>query len=422
MAKSSKTRRAEKKPVNDPVRFFGEKKYSPDETVFQINNTSIGYYNSPYYKMHQNDLQPFPKGGSSNINLGDIIGQPAVDAITQAGRIIFHVVGDTGAAKATGPVTEARVADMMVKDFDTPVRSDKPSFFFHLGDVVYYFGEAQYYYDQFYEPFRNYDAPIFAIPGNHDGVIFKATEKSLGAFLNNFRTKKPQHATEAGGLIRTTMTQPNVYFALDAPFVSIIGLYSNVLEGPGVISSQNGAYPIPDDQKNFLISELNRLKPMRANNNMAVIVAVHHPPFSGDATHSGTTGLMNDLDDAFTKSGLWPDMILSGHAHIYQRFTRNINNMDIPYIISGSGGFAMTPIKTMPNGDDIPKGLEEPQANITLNEYIPAFGYLKLIATKDEIGVQFNSTDPQYGEGADSIFINLATHAITEGKKGQSLI
>jgi len=34
---------------------------------------------------------------------------------------------------------------------------------FHLGDVVYNFGEWNYYYDQFYEPFRNYAAPIFAI-------------------------------------------------------------------------------------------------------------------------------------------------------------------------------------------------------------------------------------------------------------------
>ena len=39
------------------------------------------------------------------------------------------------------------------------------------------------------------------------------------------------------------MTQPGVYFTLDAPFVSIIGLYTNVLEGPGVISSQGGKYP-----------------------------------------------------------------------------------------------------------------------------------------------------------------------------------
>lgn len=44
------------------------------------------------------------------------------------------------------------------------------------------------------------------------------------------------------------MTQPGVSFTLDAPFVSIIGLYTNVLEGPGVISSESGRYPIGDEQ------------------------------------------------------------------------------------------------------------------------------------------------------------------------------
>ena len=50
------------------------------------------------------------------------------------------------------------------------------------------------------------------------------------------------------------MTQPGVYFTLDAPFVSIIGLYTNVLEGPGVISSQDGKYPtlVGDHQFDFL--------------------------------------------------------------------------------------------------------------------------------------------------------------------------
>ncbi len=402
-----------KKTAVPTTRLFGEKIYSPDETVFQIDNTSKGYYNSPYYKLHKNNLQPFPSGGSAVMKLADIIGQQPVDNIVKAGQIVFHAVGDTGAAKVTGPITEARVADMMVADFKTTTIAKRPSFFFHLGDVIYYFGEKQYYYDQFYEPFRNYNAPIFAIPGNHDGMVYEDNEKTLDAFINNFCTSEPQHATEAGSLVRTTMTQPNVYFTLDAPFVSIVGLYSNVLEGPGVISSQNGKYPLPDDQKKFLIAELKRLKPLRAKNNMAVIIALHHPPFSGDANHSGTTGLSNDLDDAFTQADLWPDMVLSGHAHIYQRFTRSVNNAQIPYIISGSGGFAVTPIKKLPNGKPLPKGCIDDVANITLNKYIQAFGYLKLTATAKKLSVQFNSTDPKFGKAADAVTVDLKTRVVS---------
>jgi hypothetical protein len=146
------------------------------------------------------------------------------------------------------------------------------------------------------------------------------------------------------------MTQPGVYFTLDAPFVSIIGLYSNVLDaGPGVISSQGGHFPIVDDQLGFLTSELTRLKPQRAANQRAVIIAVHHPPLSADAKHGGSLGIMKDIDACCNKAGLFPDALLCGHAHLYQRFTRVMKGgKEVPYIVAGSGGFAATVPKQIP--------------------------------------------------------------------------
>ena len=164
-------------------------------------------------------------------------GAAKVKAIQQAGQIVFHSVGDTGSV--IGPVSQSLVADKMVSDFNEMDATDAPSFFFHLGDVVYYFGEATYYYDQFYEPYRNYPAPILAIPGNHDGVVYASDkETSLEAFLRNFCSASPVVSPDAGGLSRTTMIQPGVYFTLDSPLVRILGLYSNVLEDPGVISGE----------------------------------------------------------------------------------------------------------------------------------------------------------------------------------------
>src|SRR5207237_4087324 len=130
---------------------------------------------------------------------------------------------------------------------------------------------------------------------------------------------------------------------LDAPFVSIIGLYTNVLEGPGVISSHGGRYPIGDEQLHFLTAELGRLKADREAGKRAVIVACHHPPASVDAKHGGTTGLADDIDGACRAAGLWPDAVLSGHAHLYQRFTRSVGGREIPYVVAGSRGFAATP-------------------------------------------------------------------------------
>jgi hypothetical protein len=139
-------------------RLFAEQRPGSDEATFQIDNTSEAYYASPYYQAHKDDLQPIhpPRLTPSRMSLGDVLSASAISAIVKAKRITFHAAGDMGAAKRNDPSTEASVADMMVADVDGG-GSVAPSFLFHLGDVVYNFGEAKYYYDQFYEPLRAYD-------------------------------------------------------------------------------------------------------------------------------------------------------------------------------------------------------------------------------------------------------------------------
>ncbi|MGA2580968.1 MAG: metallophosphoesterase [Bryobacteraceae bacterium] len=234
-------------------------------------------------------------------------------AIEQAGQIVFHYVGDTGSVE--GPSTQSLVADKMVSDFTEANSADIPSFFYHLGDVVYYFGEATYYYDQFYEPYRGYAAPIVAIPGNHDGVVYAADPApTLAAFLANFCAPSFAPSPDAGGLARTTMTQLGVYFTFDAPFVRILGVYSNVLEDPGVISGQNGTYPKLDSRQiDFLQTALARVKSQ--NYTGAVIIAVHHPPFTGGSTHGGSPLMLQDIDNACQAAGVWPHAVFSGHSH-----------------------------------------------------------------------------------------------------------
>jgi hypothetical protein len=231
---------------------------------------------------------------------------------------------------------------------------------------------------------------------------------TLTAFARNFCAPAAATSPDAGGLVRSTMTQPGVYFTLDAPFVSIIGLYSNVLEGPGVISSQGGTYPIGDDQLTFLTGELTRLKSARAANQRAVIVACHHPPASVDSKHGGTTGLANDIDTAARAAGLWPDVVLSGHAHLYQRFTRAVDGREIPYIVAGSGGFSATP----PQG-----GVTAP---VIAGEYtleidpIVEFGYLTVTVdmsgAEPTLGIVFKSRDDATAH--DSVNVALSTQTI----------
>ena len=161
-------------------RLFADPQPAAGEIAFQVDNTSAAYYESAYYKLHKRDLQPVPKPRTAQprIDLADVLQPEFVDAITATETLTFHAVGDTGAAKVNAFQTasqalanEANVADAMARDVQEGGATG-PAFFFHLGDVVYNFGEGQYYYDQFYEPFRAYDRPIFAIPGNHDGMVF----------------------------------------------------------------------------------------------------------------------------------------------------------------------------------------------------------------------------------------------------------
>jgi Calcineurin-like phosphoesterase len=408
-------------------RLYAEPRPSPDETSFQQDNVSAQYYNSAYYTAHKNQVQPIPPardGVPAYLNLADFIPSEVGDAITAAGKITFHAVGDTGAAKVsatqsapTAIAHEAGVADAMAADVQSGGLAG-PAFFFNLGDVVYNFGEAQYYYDQFYEPFRDYDRPIFAIPGNHDGMVFGATSATaqvptLEAFLRNFCADAPGPSPDSGGLIRTVMTEPAVYFTLDAPFVSIIGLYSNVLDsGAGVISSQGRHFPTlnGDVQLNFLKAELRRLKPDRQAGKRAIILAVHHPPASVDAKHGGSSGIENDMDSCCQAAGLWPDVVLSGHAHLYQRFTRVVNGKHIPYIVSGSGGFAAT----MPQGS-VPKAPFTVGDTTLEVDPIVEFGYLTISTDANTLSVNFKTSSQGTVTVRDSVNIDLKQGKIVSG-------
>jgi Calcineurin-like phosphoesterase len=342
--------------VGPAGQLFADPTPTPDERGFQVDNTSSEYYNSPYYKQHENEILPVPTGPpQAPLELKGFVGEEFLKPIANANKIAFHAVGDTGASATSRIAKEALVADAMAADLQQPA-ADAPAFLFHLGDVIYQFGEAEYYYDQFYEPFRGYDRPIFAIPGNHDAAVTYTKgdstpdTPSLQAFIANFCAPAPERPQNGGGLARTTMTQPGVYFTLEAPFVAIVGLYTNVLDGPGVLTDQNGAYPeLKDDgQYGWLVDELKRLAPKREALECAVILACHHPPVSADKLHGGSTGLSQDLDKAFEEAGLWPDAVISGHAHIYQRFARSrANGGSLPYVVSGSGGHA----KTLPPGE-----------------------------------------------------------------------
>ncbi len=181
-----------------------------------------------------------PIKNNGTMTLDDLVGADGVKEIEQVGEIRFHALGDSG----VGQATEAEnVAEEMATDFKPGAGGLNPAFLFHLGDVIYGPDKAAHYADRFYRPYRHYPGKAIAIPGNHDGEEKSSVDSpSLKDFLANFCASKavvpPQAA--GSGIYRETMTQPGVYWMLDAPFVRIIGLYSNRLENPGYLEGISG--------------------------------------------------------------------------------------------------------------------------------------------------------------------------------------
>jgi hypothetical protein len=409
-----KTTHHPKKPTqpqapSDPQPVFAQPTPSPDPTGFKDPVTD-----QSDQELANLEPVPVPAGGAVEpiLTLAQVYGDAGAAktaAIESAGQIVFHSVGDTGSV--IGPETQSLVADKMVSDFDEEDPADEPSFFFHLGDVVYYFGEAAYYYDQFYEPYRSYPAPIVAIAGNRDGVVYASDPApTLQAFLNNLCAPSPVVTADAGGLSRTAMIQPGVYFTFDAPFVRILGLYSNVLEDPGVISDENGTNTVLDQRQiAFLTAALERV--VSESYTGAVIIAVHHPPFTGGSEHGGSPQMLADIDSACTAAKFWPHAVFSGHSHNYQRYTRTVNGMEIPYIVAGCGGHS--PLSAMRGTYRTPYTID---STLTLESYDDTdYGYLRVVVNAETLTIEFH---PEADGGVtktpdDTVTVELATRTVS---------
>jgi hypothetical protein len=291
-----------------------------------------------------------------------------------------------------------------------------PAFFYHLGDVVYFAGDIDTYGTAFYETYAEYPALIVAIPGNHDcqpddpqdGPV-DPNKVPLDGFVQNFMSKDP---TKLGSLkttsSRTQMDLPNVYWTFTTPFATIIGLFSNVSETEAEI------HP---DQLAWFKGELTAADP-----NKALIVTIHHPPYSGDTEHSGSTMSEQYLFQSFSATGVYPHLVMSGHVHNYQRFTVKqavVNGpIDVPCIVAGAGGYSK--LGTLPKVNGVlPTAPLELTNTLTLEQYNQTdFGFLRLEVTADAInGTYFSapyqeSTTPVANK-TDSFTIDLHARKVT---------
>jgi hypothetical protein len=244
-------------------------------------------------------------------------------AIEAAGAMTFHVVGDSGGVQ--DGEFQNNVAEGMLAAQHTD-KGPKPLFCYHVGDVVYFTGAKDDYYAQFYEPYAHYDAPILAIPGNHDGEVDDPTvQTSLDGWVAYFMQAHPDVDPISKDCPRVQLDLPNPYWTLITPLATIVGMYTNVPEGGSIDSVQ----------QQWLTHEF-----ATAPEDRALILALHHPIYSFDAHHSGSSKMADALENAIRDTGRVPNLVLSGHVHNYQRIEQSIvEGAKTPFIVTGNGGY-----------------------------------------------------------------------------------
>jgi len=296
-------------------------------------------------------------------------------------QVVFHMVGDTGSVRKAD--FQRMVAGIMAGQYQTGSDKSRPQFLYHLGDVVYNYGEAEHYYDQFFKPYEDYPGPILAIAGNHDSDVNPDSTvryQSLDAFAAVFCDTVARPIIFSRNAARTSMVQPNIYWTLETPLANIIGLHSNVPKY-GVIT---------DEQRNWFIDELKTAD--RERPGKLLIVCLHHAPYSADINHGSGLPMIGFLEGVFNETGIRPNIVFSGHVHNYQRFSKTYaDGVIVPYIVAGAGGY--DELHAVATTDDERFTADNPLFNgVQLAHYCDTkHGFLKIGIEKTATGLTLTS-------------------------------
>jgi predicted phosphodiesterase len=346
--------------------------------------------------------------GTCTMNLQTFFGAQAIATIKNHGQIMFHVMGDSG----VGTAEQEGVANAMASDINDADHELGPSFMVHLGDVIYGPNKEAGYVDRFYRVYDHYNRLIFAVPGNHDGEVYPTTDPTtLAAFEANFCSpngSQPPLGKQYGILMPN---QPGPYWHLQAPFVDIIGLYSNAAEDVGIIKNAK----IGGQQKVWLQQRLTAIAGSQSGaKRNALVIVVHHPPYArgfqeSSYGHPGSPQMLQDIDDCCAAAGILPDAVLAGHTHSYQHYVRTQSlkqvQCTIPYLIIGTGGIGLQRIPA-------PTGVRNKTGDVLYFSAFKDYGYLTATASPGKLLLAFTAIVATHRELREQITIDLATHQI----------
>ncbi|MFJ7149275.1 metallophosphoesterase family protein [Streptomyces sp. NPDC100445] len=259
-------------------------------------------------------------------------------------RFSFMVLGDPGEG---GDSQYAVVPGFLEVARDT-------EFAVIASDVVYPVGCADDYGRNFFRPYRDYPAPVYAIPGNHDWY------EDLDAFMRVFcaetaplppesrprpltrawwrsllwhraRPTDGQRLAEARRLRSAPgqqAVQPGPYWAIDAGPVRIIGIDTGLL---GTLDAEQGTW----------LREVSRgpRPKILVTGSPLYVDGEHHPcPVEGGGT----------VDDVVRAPEHHYVAAIGGDIHNYQRYPVDVGGRTVQYVVAGGGGAFMHATHTIP--------------------------------------------------------------------------
>jgi hypothetical protein len=294
----------------------------------------------------------------------------------------FLILGDPGNADGS----HSAVIDPML-EVDRKLGSD---FMVVLGNVIYPAGDVNRYVNGFYEVYREYEKPIFALPGNRDwydglnGFMFhfcgvealppaayrrssySAPERVATLLWRKVgrpnRTLLCDHRARRGK--RGALGQPGPYWAMDIDGVRLIAIDTGI---KGTIDREQGEWllrvSLSSEQPNVLLTG----KPLWVN-------AEYRPTKIEWGEKSGPPEIdwdgrtppdraIETVDDIVCHEPFGYVAAIGGDVHNYQRQTVRVGTLrerQIEYIAAGGSGAYMSPTHTIGKvGEPLPKSKAE---------------------------------------------------------------
>lgn len=208
-------------------------------------------------------------------------------------------------------------------------------------DVVYPAGDVNEYEDKFYEPYREWLKPIYALPGNHDWY------DELEGFMFHFCGAEPPPTGGDGHIDRPPLWrkprspkagayrcrerrpasrgafQPAPYFVVDAGPIALVCVDTGI---KGNLDRSQGEW--------LLRVSRNIDKPKVLLTGKPLIVDGSYDPGRIASFDRTVDDIVRDADHGYVAA-------VGGDIHNYQRYPVAVRDRSIEYIVSGGGGAFM---------------------------------------------------------------------------------